>query len=108
MSQRTLILSVLTAAFAGGLVAAIALTGRGVQAQAAPATQQSAVTLVDRCCFDLDGGGKADDGIFSVNLKGDVLMALIYEDPDGNKKFEGKDEIKAASLGNLTKEMVGR
>lgn len=66
------------------------------------------MTLVDCCCFDLDGGGKADDGVFSVTLKGDVLLALIYEDPDGNKKFEAKDEIKAASLGNLVHELGGK
>ncbi len=108
MSQSALLLGTLSAVLAGGAITAVAIGGSKAQAQAAPAGQQSAVTLVDRCCFDLDGGGKADDGIFTVNLKGDVLMALIYEDPDGNKKFEGKDEIKAASLGNLAKEMIDR
>lgn len=98
--------SLLTAAgFGLGVAATLALRGTGAEAQGATPAQQSAVTLVDRCCFDLDGGGKMDDGLFSVNLQGDVLMALIYEDPDGNKKFEDRDEIKAVTLGNLAQEM---
>jgi hypothetical protein len=108
MSRRALLLGTISAVLAGGAITAVAIGGRNVQAQTAPAGQQFAVTLVDRCCFDLDGGAKMDDGIFTVNLKGDVLMALNYEDPDGNKKFEGKDEIKAASLGKLAKEMIGQ
>jgi hypothetical protein len=91
-----------------GALLGLALSGGPALAQGGNATQQSAVNIVDRCCFDLDGGGKNDDGVFSVNLKGDVLLALVYEDPDGNKKFEDKDEIKAATLGNLLKETEGK
>lgn len=94
-----------TAALGIGAVAGFALRGETAQAQAGNAQQQSAATIVDRCCFDLDGGGKADDGLFSVNLKGDVLIALVYEDPDGDKKFDDRDEIKAASLGNMIREL---
>ncbi len=106
MLNRSLLVGTAAVALGVGAVAGFALSGTMARAQGGGTPQQpSAVTLVDRCCFDLDGGGKGDDGIFSVNLKGDVLLALIYEDPDGNKKFEDKDEIKAASLGNLVNEM---
>lgn len=106
MRNISLLIGTAAAALGVGVVAGFALNGTSAQAQGGGAPQQpSAVTLVDRCCFDLDGGGKADDGIFSVTLKGDLLMSLIYEDPDGNKKFEGKDEIKAASLGNMVREL---
>lgn len=107
MQNRSVLIGTAAAALGVGAVAGFALSATGAQAQGGGAApqQQSAATLVDRCCFDLDGGGKSDDGVFSVTLKGDVLLALIYEDPDGNKTFEGKDEIKAASLGNLVHEL---
>lgn len=105
MNRQAWLIGSLSAAVAGAAVAAMVLATRGPRAYASQATPQSAVTLVDRCCFDLDGGGKMDDGIFTVTLKGDVLLALIYEDPDGNKRFEAKDEIKAATLGNLIREL---
>jgi hypothetical protein len=104
MQSRSLIIGTAVAALGVGLALGLVLGGDDLQAQAGGA-QQSAATVVDRCCFDLDGGGKADDGIFSVNLKGEMLLALVYEDPDGNKKFEDRDEIKAASLGNLVSEL---
>jgi len=106
MQNRSLLIGTAAVALGVGAVAGFALSGSMAQAQAGKAPQAaSAVTLVDHCCFDLDGGGKGDDGVFSVTLKGDVLLALIYEDPDGNKKFEDKDEIKAASLGNLINDL---
>lgn len=46
---------------------------------------------VDRCCFDLDGQGAADDGLL-LRREGDAVAALIiYEDTDGSRRYrEGK------------------
>jgi hypothetical protein len=61
---------------------------------AGAATAQD-VAIRDACCFDLDGGGKADDGILVLSRGGtEVLMILIYEDPDQNKKFDTADKIR--------------
>jgi hypothetical protein len=63
-----------------------------------PATSaaQEAVKIIDRCCFDLDGGGQADDGIFVVSRGGtEILLAIIYEDPDKDKKFDDRDIVRA-------------
>lgn len=38
----------------------------------------------DVCCVDLDGGGRADDGLFTLSGPGErVAMVILYEDRDG-------------------------
>lgn len=38
----------------------------------------------DLCCLDLDGGGIADDGLFTLSDPGErVAMVIVYEDTDG-------------------------
>ena len=51
--------------------------------------------LVDQCCFDLDGGGVADDGV--LVLAGDhesIRHLTIYEDVDGSHSFTPGDRIR--------------
>jgi hypothetical protein len=63
------------------------------------------VKIVDRCCFDLDGGGEADDGIFVISRGGtDILVAIIYEDPDKDKKFDDRDIVRAVLVAPATRQ----
>jgi hypothetical protein len=74
------------AALAAGLVmvSAGALALRG-----APSVQ------VDRCCYDLDGGGDADDGVV-VRAERDakVHRLRIYEDLDRTRTFTPGDLVR--------------
>lgn len=51
--------------------------------------------VVDRCCYDLDGGGDADDGVV-VFAKRDaqVHQLRIYEDLDGSGGFSAGDLVR--------------
>lgn len=74
------------AAFAAVLVlasaAALALRGR-------PSVE------VDRCCYDLDGGGHADDGVL-IHAERDarVHRLRLYEDRDGSRGYSAADLIR--------------
>lgn len=58
------------------------------------------VKIVDKCCFDLDGGGERDDGIFVISRGGtEILVAIIYEDPDRDKNFDARDIVRAVAVG---------
>lgn len=49
---------------------------------------------VDRCCQDLDGGGRADDGLLVVSRSGHAVQRLqIYEDRDGSGSFTAADTV---------------
>ncbi len=57
--------------------------------------QGQQLRLVDHCCYDLDGEGLADDGIMIVVRLGkpegkEVVTAILYEDPDENKRFSSR------------------
>jgi hypothetical protein len=48
-----------------------------------PALRRAAPVTIDRCCYDLDGGGPADDGIRVVARRdAEVQQLWIYEDQD--------------------------
>jgi hypothetical protein len=52
---------------------------------------------LDRCCFDLDGAGPADDGLVIVVGSGDrVRRAFVYEDAHGNRRFTAGDVVRLA------------
>jgi hypothetical protein len=71
-------------AFAG---AAIAL---GVAALGRPAE-----VAVDRCCYDLDGGGAPDDGVRIVARRdADVRRLMVYEDTDGSGGLTPADIVR--------------
>ena len=52
--------------------------------------------LVDRCCYDLDGGGDADDGVTLRMAKGDptVRRLRVYEDRDRSHTFSPGDVVR--------------
>ena len=51
--------------------------------------------MVDRCCYDLDGGGDADDGVVVFSVRGtEVRQLRIYEDLDGSTGFTDGDLIR--------------
>jgi hypothetical protein len=50
---------------------------------------------VDRCCYDLDGGGAADDGVLVLAQRDDQVDRLrIYEDLDGSRSFTVGDLVR--------------
>lgn len=57
-------------------------------------TGTNAVT-VDRCCYDLDGGSDADDGVLILAESGDEVQRLrVYEDLDGSQSFTPADLVR--------------
>ncbi|MGH7497923.1 MAG: hypothetical protein ACREL3_03620 [Gemmatimonadales bacterium] len=52
--------------------------------------------FVDRCCYDLDGGGEADDGVTLRMAKGDpwVRRLRVYEDRDHSGDFSPGDVVR--------------
>ena len=50
---------------------------------------------IDRCCFDLDGGGMADDGVTLVaDRNAKVHRLRLYEDHDHSGAFSPGDVIR--------------
>lgn len=50
---------------------------------------------VDRCCQDLDGGGRPDDGLVITAEQGQQVDRLaIYEDRDGSRSYTGGDTLR--------------
>jgi hypothetical protein len=72
----------------GSVAAAVAA---GVALVLAPAPRVN----VDRCCYDLDGGGAADDGVTLVAERDARVHRLrVYEDRDGSKAFSPGDVVR--------------
>jgi hypothetical protein len=50
---------------------------------------------IDRCCYDLDGGGNADDGVLVLAERDDRVHRLrIYEDLDGSGSYTASDLVR--------------
>jgi hypothetical protein len=50
---------------------------------------------VDRCCYDLDGGGDADDGVLVLAERDARVHHLrIYEDVDRSRSFTESDLVR--------------
>jgi hypothetical protein len=50
---------------------------------------------VDRCCYDLDGGGDADDGVILLAERDAKVHQLrIYEDLDGSGAYTEGDLVR--------------
>src|SRR5262245_1980276 len=76
----------LLAAIAAGLVAA---TGVGL------AIRTPSSVRVDRCCYDLDGGGDADDGVVVLAERDARVHQLrIYEDVDRSRTVTEGDLVR--------------
>jgi hypothetical protein len=59
----------------------------------APLTPELAA--VDRCCWDLDGGGTPDDGVLALALPGQRVVALtVYEDGNRSRGLSSADVIR--------------
>jgi hypothetical protein len=56
--------------------------------------------VIDRCCYDLDGGGQADDGALIIAERdGRVLRLSVYEDRDGSRTLTGRDTVRLERSG---------
>jgi hypothetical protein len=74
------------AALAAGLVMAAAAT---------LALRSPGAVMVDRCCYDLDGGGDADDGVVVLAERDAKVHRLrIYEDLDRSRTFTSGDLVR--------------
>ncbi len=78
-----------------GLAAAVAAAVLTLAAGAAVLTGTRDVVAVDRCCYDLDGGGNADDGVL-VNGERDarIHQLRIYEDRDHSGSYSAADVVR--------------
>jgi len=78
-------------------VAAVALLTAGAVLAVANfglLTGTNAVT-VDRCCYDLDGGGEADDGVLILAQRDARVHRLrVYEDLDGSRSYTPGDLVR--------------
>jgi len=51
--------------------------------------------VVDRCCYDLDGGGDADDGVLILAQRNARVHRLrVYEDLDGSGSYTAGDLVR--------------
>ena len=76
----------LLAAIAAALVVATA---------GALALRSPAAVTVDRCCYDFDGGGDADDGVVVLaEPDARVHQLRVYEDLDGSRSFTPGDLVR--------------
>lgn len=54
------------------------------------------VSKLDRCCTDLDGGPRGDDGLFVLAAGGtQVALAVLYEDVTGDGRLSPGDRLRA-------------
>lgn len=61
------------------------------------ATASGVYRVHDVCCFNLDGGEHADDGMLTVSRAGEVIdCVLLYEDRAGLKRFAQQDPLRFA------------
>lgn len=61
------------------------------------ATASGVYRMHDVCCFNLDGGEHADDGMLTVSRAGEVVdCVLLYEDRAGIKRFAQLDPLRFA------------
>ena len=62
---------------------------------AALALRAPGAVVVDRCCYDLDGGGDADDGVIVIGERDAKVHQLrIYEDIDHSRTFSPADVVR--------------
>lgn len=58
-------------------------------------TQPAPRLTIDRCCYDLDGGGPADDGVLLLAERDAEIHRLrIYEDLDGSGGYTTGDPVR--------------
>ncbi|HEY7612062.1 MAG TPA: hypothetical protein VH764_03645, partial [Gemmatimonadales bacterium] len=87
------------------MVAALAalVAGAAAAAAVALAVRESPAVTVDRCCYDLDGGGDADDGVLvNAQRNAAVHRLRIYEDLDRSGAFSEGDLVRLERGGSPT------
>jgi hypothetical protein len=58
----------------------------------------AAVSRRDLCCWDLDGGGRGDDGVLTLSRAGEqVDCVVLYDDVDGSNSLTPGDIIRYVS-----------
>jgi len=59
------------------------------------AARPAPIRTIDRCCFDLDGGGSLDDGVLVVTTPGQRVQRLwVYEDVDHSGGWTAGDRLR--------------
>jgi hypothetical protein len=52
----------------------------------------------DICCWDLDGGGRSDDGVMTLSSAGELLdCVVLYDDVDRSRSFTDGDAVRYIS-----------
>lgn len=75
-------------------VAVLTAGGALLLANLGPLTHVDAVT-VDRCCYDLDGGGHSDDGVLILAERDAGVHRLrVYEDLDSSRSYTPGDLVR--------------
>jgi hypothetical protein len=65
------------------------------------ALRGSGRVVVDRCCYDLDGGGESDDGVVVLAERDAKVHQLrVYEDLDGSTSFTPGDLVRLDRRGS--------
>jgi len=60
----------------------------------------AATQTVDRCCADLDGGGRADDGVLVETVRGHRVLGLrMYEERDADGIWSPGETIRFSRRG---------
>lgn len=79
------------AALAAAVLAAAVVT----LGPALPFLRSAEHVTVDRCCYDLDGGGDEDDGVLVEAVPDRRVHRLrLYEDRDRSRSFTGGDVLR--------------
>jgi hypothetical protein len=87
--------------YAAIMTAAAAVLVVGLVARSLPTVHAStagATHVHDVCCFNLDGGGRGDDGLLTISLPGQVVdCVVLYEDQAGTRAFSKRDPVRFIS-----------
>lgn len=83
------------------MTAAAAVLALAIGARSLPATHAriaGAAHVQDVCCFNLDGGGRGDDGLLTISRPGQVVdCVVLYEDQAGTRAFSKSDPVRFIS-----------
>lgn len=78
------------AAASAAALLAVVLWGR-------PTAPTGGLAARDVCCWDLDGGGAGDDGVFTVSRRGQVVQCVVlYDDVDRSGSYTRGDLVRSA------------
>lgn len=82
--RQVLIAAAVAGLALAGAIAASHFTGAG-----------TVMLTIDRCCYDLDGGGDADDGVLVLAERDASVHRLrVYEDVDGSRNYSAGDLLR--------------